>query len=59
MRRQKEFRGKSCSHPEGQKVSGDIRFELFVGCGGKGKYEGKHIQKPKGARFQENSDWEY
>ncbi len=25
-------------HAEGQEVSGEHRFELFVGCGGKGKY---------------------
>jgi hypothetical protein len=40
-------------HPEGQGVSGKDRFELFAGCGGKGKYAIKSIQRPKGSAFQE------
>ena len=52
-RRQKEFRGKRSSHPEGQEVSSDIRCKLFAGCGGKGKYAVKHVQKPKGRAFQQ------
>jgi hypothetical protein len=55
-RRQKEFRGKRSSHPEGQEVSGEHRFGMFAECGGKGKDEGKHLHTPKGARFQENID---
>jgi len=39
---------------EGQEVSGERRFGMFVGCGGKGKYAGKHVHPPKGRRFQEN-----
>jgi len=53
MRRQKEFRGKRSSHPEGREVSSDVRFRLFAGCGGKGKSAEKHVQSPKGRRFQE------
>jgi hypothetical protein len=39
-------------HAEGQEVSGEHRFLLFAGCGGKGKDAVKHLQKPKGRRFQ-------
>jgi hypothetical protein len=53
VRRQKEFRGKRSSHAEGQEVSGEHRFQLFVGCGGKGKYAVKHVYTPKSRAFQE------
>ena len=43
-------------HAEGQEVSAEHRFRLFVGCGGKGKDAGKHVHTPKGRRFQENID---
>jgi hypothetical protein len=53
MRRQGEIRGQSCSNSEGQAVSGKDRLKIFAGCGGKGKYAGKHVQRPKSRAFQE------
>jgi hypothetical protein len=41
-------------HAEGQEVSGEHRVGMFVECGGKGRYAGKHVHTPKGRRFQEN-----
>jgi hypothetical protein len=56
VRRQKEFRGKSCLHPEGQEVSGEDLFQLFAGCGGKGRYAVKSVHTPKGRACQERID---
>jgi hypothetical protein len=42
-------------HAVGQEVSGERRFGMFVECGGKGRYAGKHLYNPKGKRFQENT----
>jgi hypothetical protein len=38
---------------EGQEISGEHRFGMFAGCGGKGKNTVKHVHTPKGRRFQE------
>jgi hypothetical protein len=52
MRRQKEFRGKSCSKPEGREVSSDVRLRIFTKSVGKKNFAGKDLHFPKGRRFQ-------